>query len=211
MIHLRTRASRGWIHCVWVSSHCGRSPARSRLWWLSFAAIRPNRCAILCRTILTRIHAERGQALQAFDGDSSTFLDVEAQLRECVQLRQERPPAARTRFPWPALLIGICLLGLAGWGTFIWWRDRSAWQAYLTLLRAQPGIVITDIGKHDGKWQISGLRDPLAADPTQLLHGLAIDPTRVVGHWQPYQAFNAALVLKRFAAALRPLLQSNLR
>lgn len=156
------------------------------------------------QNILTRIHAERGQALQAFDGDSSSFLDVEAQLRECVQLRQERPPSTRTHFPWPALLIGICVLGLAGWGTFTWWRDRSAWQTYLTLLRAQPGIVITESGRYDGKWQISGLRDPLAADPTRLLHGLSLNPTQVVGHWQPYQAFNAPLVLKRFAAAVRP-------
>jgi OOP family OmpA-OmpF porin len=156
------------------------------------------------QTILTRIHAERGQALQAFNGDSSTFRDVEAQLRECVELRQERPAPARARLPWPALLIGAGLLALTGWGVFLWWRDSSAWQNYLSLLRAQPGIVITDAGRHDGKWQISGLRDPLAADPVQLLRKVSIDPAWVVGHWQPYQAFNAPLVLKRFAAALQP-------
>lgn len=156
------------------------------------------------QNVLSRLHAERGNALQAFDGDSSAFLDVEAQLRECVQLRQERPPSARTQFPWPALLIGISLLGLVGWGAFTWWRDTSAWQTYLTRLRAQPGIVITDVGKQDGKWQISGLRDPLAADPVQLLNDASIDPARVVGRWQPYQAFNADLVLKRFSASLQP-------
>ena len=154
--------------------------------------------------ILSRVHAERGQALQAFDGDSSTFLDLEAQLRECVQLRQERQAATRSRFPWPALLIGIAVLGLAGWRATVWWRDTNAWQSYLGLLRAQPGIVITDVDKHDGKWQVSGLRDPLAADPVQLLREASIDPARVVGHWQPYQAFNAALVLKRFAASVQP-------
>jgi OOP family OmpA-OmpF porin len=162
------------------------------------------------QSVLSRIHAERGQALQAFVGDSSTFLDIEAQLRECVQLRQERPSLARTRFPWPGLLIGIALLGLLGWGAFTWWRDTSAWQSYITRLRAQPGIVITDVGKHDGKWQISGLRDPLAADPLQLLRDASIDPARVVARWQLYQAFNADLVLKRFASSLQPPLTVKL-
>ncbi len=156
------------------------------------------------RNVLSRMHAERGQALQAFDGDSSTFLDIEAQLRECVQLRQERPPSAGTRFPWPTLLIGVALLALAGWRAAVWWRDAGAWQTYLTLLRAQPGIVVTDAGKHGGRWEISGLRDPLAADPVALLHDASIDPARVVSHWQPYQAFNAPLVLKRFSASLQP-------
>ncbi len=156
------------------------------------------------RNVLSRMHAERGQALQAFDGDSSTFLDIEAQLRECVQLRQERPPSAGTRFPWPTLLIGVALLALAGWRAAVWWRDAGAWQTYLTLLRAQPGIVVTDAGKHGGRWEISGLRDPLAADPVALLHDASIDPARVVSHWQPYQAFNAPLVLKRFSASLHP-------
>lgn len=33
-----------------------------------------------------------------------------------------------------------------------------------------------------------GVRDPLAVDPNALLAGSSLDPTRIVGRWEPYQA-----------------------
>src|SRR5262249_29159591 len=68
----------------------------------------------------------------------------------------------------------------------------------------QPGIVVTDVGKHDGKWQISGLQDPLAVDPQQLLREASIDPSQVVGHWQAYEGLNPDLVLRRMVRSLQP-------
>ena len=156
------------------------------------------------RDVLSRIHAERGSALQTFSGDSTGFTDIEAYLRECVQLRQQAPNAPRSRYPWAMLLVIAAALGLLGWWAIHWWQDEHRWQEYVSRLRDQPGIVITDVGKHDGKWQISGLRDPIAIDPQQLLRESSIDPARVVGHWQPYQGLNPDLVLRRMVRSLQP-------
>ena len=49
------------------------------------------------RSVLSRIHDERPHALESFDGDSSGFADVEAQLRECAALGQRAPRARGTR------------------------------------------------------------------------------------------------------------------
>ncbi|HKT72528.1 MAG TPA: OmpA family protein [Steroidobacteraceae bacterium] len=156
------------------------------------------------RETLTRIHTERGQALQTFSGDSAAFPDVEAQLRESVLLRQEARPVQRSRYPSMVLSLAVIVLVLfAGW-LFHWWRDERRWDDYVGQLRAEPGIVITDVGKHHGKWEIGGLRDPLAADPRQMLRSTALDPARVVEHWQPYQGFNPDLVLKRLVGSLQP-------
>ncbi len=94
------------------------------------------------RSTLSRIHAERHQALESFDGDSSGFADVEAQLSECVALRQKAPPRVSLRW-----LVGLgwllpLLLFAAAWGVR-WWHDQRLWEDYLARLRAQPGIVIT--------------------------------------------------------------------
>ena len=82
--------------------------------------------------------------------------------------------------------------------------DERLWETYVARLRAEPGIVITEIGRRDGQWLVGGLRDPLAVDPELVLRETSIDPARVVAHWQPYQSLNPEFVLKRVQAALAP-------
>jgi OOP family OmpA-OmpF porin len=48
------------------------------------------------------------------------------------------------------------------------------------------------------------LRDPLAADPAQVLAKTSLNPDRVVGHWEAYQALSPAIVLRRLSARLNP-------
>ena len=68
----------------------------------------------------------------------------------------------------------------------------------------QPGIVVMGAERHDGKWLVSGLRDPLATQPETLLAPAKLDPSRVVGRWEPYQALHPAIMLKRLQATLNP-------
>ena len=157
------------------------------------------------RSVLARIHAERPEALENFDGDSSGFADVEAALTDCVQLKQEAPRSASKSFAW--MLIGavaLALLGMAGIWTYQRWHDGRLWENFLARLRAQPGIVITSTGERDGKWLIAGLRDPLAVDPQLVLRESSIDPDRVIAQWQPYQSLDQQFVLKRAQDALTP-------
>ncbi len=153
------------------------------------------------RNALSRIHAERHHALESFNGDSAGFGDVEAQLRELVALgEQEAPRFTRGR----VILLGWLLLLLllaAVWGAW-WWYNQQLWEGYLERLRAQPGIVITEAGERDGKFVVSGLRDPLAVDPQSLLPDAGVDPTQVMASWLPYQALDPQSVLKRLKATL---------
>ncbi|MGB8709352.1 MAG: OmpA family protein, partial [Methyloceanibacter sp.] len=71
-------------------------------------------------------------------------------------------------------------------------------------LRAEPGIVITRSEAHDGKFLLSGLRDPLAVDPLKLLGEAGIDPARVEAHFEPYQGLDPQSVLKRLKVSLDP-------
>jgi outer membrane protein OmpA-like peptidoglycan-associated protein len=155
------------------------------------------------RNTLSRIHAERHHALESFDGDSAGLGDVEASLRELVALGAHESP--RTRLGRVIVVCSLLLLLIlaAAW-TAWWWYNQQLWQAYLDRLRAQPGIVITEAGKRDGKFAVSGLRDPLAIDPLALLGESGIDPARVVARFDPYQALDPQSVLKRLEASLDP-------
>jgi outer membrane protein OmpA-like peptidoglycan-associated protein len=155
------------------------------------------------RNTLSRIHAERHHALENFNGDSEGLGDVDARLRELVALGEHAPPRVglARMVIWGLVLL---LLFLAGTWAVWWWNNQQLWAGYLERLRAQPGIVITEAGKRDGKFVVSGLRDPLAVDPQAVLREAGVNPAWVAASWLPYQSLDPQMVLKRLDATLKP-------
>src|SRR5262249_56602665 len=99
--------------------------------------------------------------------------------------------------------LSVLLIGAVAWGA--WWsHNQKLWQGYLERLQAQSGIVIGEAGKRDGKYVVSGLRDPLAVDPRALLGEAGIDPARGETHFKPYQALDPQSVLRRLHVKLDP-------
>ena len=156
------------------------------------------------RQALTRMHAERHAALESFDGDSSGFADIEAELRECLTgQRQSRPrPARFGRLIFMAWL--VVMLGIAGAFGWRWWESGRLWQSYIEQLRVEPGIVVTEVSERNGKLTVSGLRDPLAIDPQALLKQMGINPDTVVSRWERYEAMQPQFVTERLKSALEP-------
>ena len=119
------------------------------------------------RDVLSRIHAARPQALENFDGDSSGFADVEAQLTECVALRQQAPPTARSLRPLAgrAWLAAGAAAARGGVGRPLVAGASGAGKT------TSPGCVPNPVscsprrgGETASSW-LQGLRDPLATDP----------------------------------------------
>ncbi|MER9233860.1 OmpA family protein [Mesorhizobium sp. M0622] len=155
----------------------------------------------IIRDVLLRIHDECSQALEQFDGDSSQLAGVETQLQTCVELKQEE---SNQGFPWLVVAAVLLVLIPAGGWFFLSWQSGQRWQAYVSRLGTQPGIIVAEQKVRDGQFYIAGLRDPLAADPQSLLAGTQVDPARVHSRWQFYQSLDPEFVLKRLTASLVP-------
>lgn len=181
---------------------CEQGPAASLV-----AVIRGNPPESLheaLRETLSRIHEQRRQALEEFDGDSAPLADVSAQLAECVRLRQIAPRRQRAG---PPVLVALVLLAALGAAIGAWQQSRhenALWESYVAQLRAEPGIVVAGARKMGDRWYLDGLRDPLASDPQQLLRVSGLDPQRVVAQWQPFQAMNPSFVLQRLHDTFAP-------
>lgn len=150
---------------------------------------------------LDRIHAERSEALARFTGDAATFSSVTPLLEEC--LRSQFESRRRGVAPMTWVLVAVALLGTAWWGVSVY-QERQRWQTYLTRVTAEPGLVVTGAESEGSRYRLTGLRDPLANDPTGLLQDSGIDANRVEATWQPYYALDAVLVLKRARMVLSP-------
>ena len=118
-------------------------------------------------------------------------------------MQQRERPRETQLSPW---LWGIPLALLLIVGAWMIQRTyyRTRVDAYVQRLREQPGVVVTSVEFRNGKWQVSGLRDPLAADPAAVLAHSGLNSKHVVGHWESYEALDPTIVLRRLAASLKP-------
>jgi len=156
----------------------------------------------LLQDTLESIHLQFAEPLAAFDGDASTLDHARPTLEACLhsQFRaEEKRP--RTRSAW--ILIGAVSLALLTWAGFAW-RAHSRWTRYVDALRAEPGLVIVSSGRESGKYVVSGLRDPLARDPSSLLAAHDLSPDNVTFRWAPYQALEPQLIAARAQSGLHP-------
>jgi outer membrane protein OmpA-like peptidoglycan-associated protein len=154
---------------------------------------------------LERIHLQYGSSLKEFNGDAAQFAGTKPLLEECFQARYDLPetPAADRKVTPFKVIAAVLLVAVLVWA-FFWIRDMRRWNAYVHRLRGEPGIVVTDVGRQEGKYFVGGLRDPLAREPATLIGGTGLAAESVVGRWQAFQALTPDFVLARAKQALEP-------
>lgn len=152
---------------------------------------------------LERIHAELGKELGEFDGDDAPFLTARPVLEELL-LEERAKTEKRSRPPWPILACGAVLLVLA----ILWivhvFQERRQWSRAKEAVASEVGIVVTEAHRADGRYVFSGLRDPLAADPKDVIEGLGLDRERVEDRFVAFPSSAPALVVERARRVLQP-------
>ncbi|MBI1369264.1 MAG: OmpA family protein [Planctomycetes bacterium] len=151
---------------------------------------------------LEAIHREQGQSLADFSGDAAPFEysrpKLEALLKEAKQ-EKEKTGAPVLAVAAIVLLMLVIIVWIA-----LGWYAHHAWNGYIQALRDEPGLVVTEAKREDGRYFVAGLRDPLARDPRSLLGTYGFSEGDVVEDWQPYHALHPALVQKRLLMLLAP-------
>lgn len=81
---------------------------------------------------------------------------------------------------------------------------HDSFMEFLRKLRAEKGVVITSYNEENGKFSVSGLLDPFAVDPRELLRSSGLDESQVNLSWEPYQSSDIYILLKRIRKLLNP-------
>lgn len=161
----------------------------------------PEDLRVVVQEALESIHLETGEALEGFDGDTAPFDPTRRHLEECLLARYKEKKKGLSPLFWLFMAI---LAGVLGCLAFLFLRGQSRWANCLDRLQAEPGIVVTEAGREGGGFFVSGLRDPLAAAPAELIRSAGMAPEDVRMHWEPYQALDPPFVLARAGNLLRP-------
>lgn len=165
------------------------------------------------RAVLEDIELRHAVTLSEFEGDPAPFEATVPELERCL-VEQRRGGNERGSESKPksksagkrlgyALIFGSLLLFLVVW-RLVGWRDAKRWEAFISTLRATPGITILEEGRSEGGWMVRGWRDPLAADPSGLVVKAHVDSDRVDHHWEPYHSGHPEFVIERLRQALEP-------
>ena len=137
--------------------------------------------------------------LKAFDGDTTVFEDTEDTLRACLKSDFQKPSKNLN----PIVIAGLAALGLfivisLGLNSY---RGQQ-WQSYINTLNSEAGIMVTQENRRGGRYEISGLRDSYAKDPSELLKLHNINPKKVTATWEGYTATDPILLEQRLKATL---------
>ncbi|MGE0645808.1 MAG: OmpA family protein [Nitrospira sp.] len=150
---------------------------------------------------LDHIHAQHTDALAQFFGDATPFKTAQPHLESCLQAHYDAPATQGSLKLW--ILVGLLVLGAVWWG-WTTYQDRTRWSTLLEGLKAEPGLIITEADSGWGEYRLEGLRDPLAKDPTAMVMGSGLNPSKVKALWSPFYALDSPLVLARAQSMLRP-------
>jgi len=150
---------------------------------------------------IAKIHSDFRSQLAAFQGDSQPFEATRGYLQECLQAQYAVKKEKSS--PLLPIIFGSIVLALGAWG-FISFQEKQRWTAFVDKLNEQPGMVVTSFDKRHGKYQLFGMRDPLAADPNKILQAEKLNPKAVVSHWEPYLSFEPSLIVARANRLLSP-------
>ena len=156
------------------------------------------------QTTLETIHLQWCDPLTAFNGDAAPFTTTRPLLEDCVETvlatDARATSAGLRRFAWIIPVLLLLAVGVA-WRTA---RRNQQWSAALARLDTEPGIAVIRSERSDGKWRITGMRDPLAVNPSVLMASRGVDTNEVVAHWEPYVSTEPALLLARARHVLAP-------
>lgn len=167
----------------------------------------PKELRLVFQDAIEKIHLRQGNALRNFQGDTAPFEAILPYLEACLQQRYKPKKSKISPILW--ILLGGIIFALGSWG-FFEFRAHRRWADYLEKLQAEHGIVITDTEKRHGKYFISGLRDPVAADPIKILQATEINPKTVVSRWEAYLSLDAEMIAARARKVLQPPKTVNL-
>lgn len=151
---------------------------------------------------LARIHAEHAPLLERFDGQAAPFEACRPLLESCLQAKYVGGRTGGVSRPLAIVLALVAIL--LGLWAFLSFRSSRRWDRFVDRLRAEPGVVLVTAERRAGGLHVSGLRDPLAADPDRLQTEAGYAPGEVTARWDAYYAAEPAFVLPRAAALLSP-------
>ncbi len=170
--------------------------------------IAPPSLKIQLQELLEQVSEKRADALEQFDGDRSNMIFVESMLEPMLVEQKRSQTKAQKRSA--ALKHKVAAASAIAFFCWIIWSSVSHTVHYYRAhkladsLAATPGYVINQVTRQSGHWVLTGLRDPIAQKPEQVIESLQLDPEQFDLRLESYLSLDDELVNSRVQSILSP-------
>ncbi len=161
----------------------------------------PNELRLVFQDTIEKIHLRFDNELYNFQGETEPFNLSQPYLENCLKVRYQIPK--KTNYIYAYTLIGLIILGLCIWGS-LRIREQQQWNNFVQKLSSQPGITITKVENENGKYLITGMRDPLSVDINTIRQENNINSEKFNTKFEPYLSLQPEFITKRAEALLQP-------
>jgi OOP family OmpA-OmpF porin len=160
----------------------------------------PEELRFVFRNAIEKIHLNLGKQIRDFSGNTEPFAASQPYLKACLESHYTKPYKTKYIYAWAS--VGILAMVLGTWGFFTS-KDNNRWNTYIQSLSEQPGIVVTKVDQKNGKYFITGMRDPLAVEPNVLMKQANLNQKAVIHQWKPFISLERQFMTKRAAKLLQ--------
>ncbi len=154
--------------------------------------------------VIEEVHLHNNKKLVNYKGDSSHFDHLQPILSECLKTqlmnkrKKKKVKAKRNKLIKPAIYLSLLALMLFyGFNAYKNSQENEAWLAAQKIIKAEPGVIITQAVEQNGHFFISGLADPLAEAPSLLIKHGSHNNIKVELDFRPYLSMDSEIILKR--------------
>ena len=149
-----------------------------------------------------KIHRRFGAEFASFDGDQAIGTETHPYLERC--LLQKKVPKETPVLAWGVIgalvLIPLLFLGYFAVSNLL---EARRFEQYLDALKREPGIIVTEAERSGGRYNIVGLRDPLAVDPDAIARSFGVAASDLDSSWKSYVSTDDSMVARRARTLLQ--------
>lgn len=153
--------------------------------------------------VLERVHFRYGEALRSYTGDTSSIPEVDEELQGCLRFQAQQSDEDKAAGLSTPMKIVLALVGVAiVYGLVMSWITGRQLNRLTEVLAETPGVYVGLVDRTDGKFQVQGLRDPLADSVEQIALAANLQPGDVLAQLRPYQSLDPEIIVRRVALKL---------
>jgi OOP family OmpA-OmpF porin len=154
----------------------------------------PEDLKLVMKEALESVHVNFIRELENFEGDTEPFEKTDRFLKMCLR-KQEKEK--KKKKPIGLIFVALLLLVVLGRIVYHCADDRMRFSKFMTELRDEPGIYISDVDNHFIKHTVKGLKDPFAVDPYAVGEKYGFDTSSLTFDLKPYISLDDRIILKR--------------